>query len=162
MKEVDFPVSLGWAGSTPTAVGFKSPSGQSCSVMSSKFFAESVSRKTFAVPKHDSICLLFFSRSMPQLFGSGFDDAPWHGHKIITADVSQDDASQDHAIVHAAVCQHLFQCRTSTQLPRHQQKNISTVLVADPEHRIASLPVLHWFGYELCVPPHRHGELKTS
>ena len=75
-----------------SAVVFKSLSGQSCSVMSSKFFAEPVSRKTSEVPKHDSIRLLFFIRSVPQLFGGGFDDAPWHGHKIIAADCSQDDA----------------------------------------------------------------------
>ena len=75
-----------------SAAEFKSPSGQSCSVMSSKFFAETDPRKTSAVRRRSRSTTRSVSCSSAQLFRSGLDDAPWHGHKIIAADCFQDDA----------------------------------------------------------------------
>ena len=54
--------------------------------MSSKFVPEPDSRKTFAVRRRFPSTTRSASCSVPQLFGSDFDDAPWHGHKIIAAD----------------------------------------------------------------------------
>ena len=96
------------------------------SVMSSQFFEEPVSRKTSAVRRRSRSTTRSVSCSsavlrMPQLFSNGFDGAPWHGHKIIPSDGSQDDV---------AACQgHLFRCLASTQLLRHRPKILSVSLI---------------------------------